>query len=328
MDQSRATSVRFQAVSAVDARVVWISGVQGAVARTVDGGATWDSWTVEGPDSLQFRDVHAVDDRTAYLLSAGMGAKSRIYKTTDAGAQWSRQFVNDIPDAFFDCFAFWDATHGVAFSDAVDGAFVIMRTTDGTQWSRVPPAALPPPAEGEGGFAASGTCVTTAGDSTAWIGTGNTSPARVLMTHDRGRTWTAHDAPIVAGEAAGITSVAVWSADTLVAVGGEIGRPEGATNRVARSVDGGESWWEGGQPTFPGAVYGASYVPESAPPILVAVGPGGASFSSDHGTTWTALDSADYWGLGFAAPEAGWLVGPNGRVTKVRFTDAMAAGRR
>ncbi len=314
-DQSLPTSARFQAVSVVDDRIVWIAGVEGAVARSLDGGARWERSTVPGADSLQFRDVHAVSGSTAYLLSAGPGERSRIYQTIDGGESWSLQFVNDIPDAFFDCLAFWDATSGIAFSDAVDGAFVIIRTADGTAWQRIPSTDLPAPAEGEGGFAASGTCVTTIDDSSAWIGTGNASPARVLVTHDRGRTWHAYATPIVSGEAAGITSVAVWTVDTVTVVGGAIGELGTVTDRVARSADGGQTWSRGGAPPFPGAIYGAAYVPASDPAALVAVGPGGAAASFDHGASWALLDSADYWGLGFAGTSAGWLVGPGGRVT-------------
>ena len=47
-----------------------------------------------GAESLEFRDVHAVDAATAYLLSIGSGEQSRIYKTTDAGLTWVLQFTN------------------------------------------------------------------------------------------------------------------------------------------------------------------------------------------------------------------------------------------
>jgi photosystem II stability/assembly factor-like uncharacterized protein len=319
MDQSLSTTTRFQAVSVVDARTVWISGLDGAFARSVDGGDHWEVAHVPGADSLEFRDVHAVSAATAYLLSAGPGERSRIYRTTDGGRSWNLQFSNAIADAFFDCLAFWDATSGIAFSDAVDGAFVILRTTDGVVWHRIPRTELPPALTSEGGFAASGTCVTTAGDGTAWIGTGNATPARVLVTHDRGSTWSAYATPIVSGEAAGITSVAAWTADTVVAVGGTIGAPGSKEDRVARSTDGGTTWAPGGAPPFPGAVYGAAYVPGSDPPALVAVGPGGAAVSYDHGASWALLDTTEYWGLGFAGPEAGWLVGPGGRVLKLHL---------
>jgi photosystem II stability/assembly factor-like uncharacterized protein len=307
-----------QAVSAVDERTVWVSGVAGTYARTVDGGATWVAGVVPGADSLQFRDVHAVSADTVYLLSAGTGEASRIYKTSDGGSTWTLQFTNTIPTAFFDCFAFWDATAGLAFSDAVDGAFVIRRTDDGEHWEPVPEGALPPALEGEGGFAASGTCVITADDSTAWIGMGNAERARVLRTDDRGTSWTVTDAPVVAGTAAGITTVAFRSgADGLVA-GGAIADAEATGVRVARTADGGRSWAPAGDPSFSGAVYGAAYARAAGADALVTVGPGGASYSRDDGSTWLALDTLSYWGLGFA-DGVGWLAGPEGRIVRLRF---------
>jgi photosystem II stability/assembly factor-like uncharacterized protein len=317
--QASGTTARLQAVSAVNPEVAWVSGVDGTYARTLDGGRTWRSGVVPGAESLQFRDVHAVTADTAYLLSAGTGAESRIYKTADGGAIWTLQFVNDVPDAFFDCFDFWDSTHGVAFSDAVGGKFIVVVTDDGEHWVPADPGALPAAQPGEGGFAASGTCVLARGHGEGWIGTGNAAPARVLRTADRGRTWTSVDVPVIAGDAAGVTSVAFWDDAVGIAVGGEIGVPESTGRRVARTEDSGRSWMPAGEPSFAGAAYGAAYVPASTPPVAVAVGPGGASYSMDHGRAWIALDTLDYWGVGFAGPEAGWLVGPGGRVVKVMF---------
>ncbi|MDH3457185.1 MAG: hypothetical protein OER90_10125 [Gemmatimonadota bacterium] len=321
--QHPSTGVRLQAVSVVTSSVAWASGLAGTYARTLDGGTSWTVGVVPGADSLQFRDVHAVSADTAYLLSAGSGALSRIYQTTDGGAVWTLQFMSDEPRAFFDCLDFWDGSHGVAFSDAVDGQFIIMRTEDGRRWERVPPEHLPPALPGEGSFAASGTCVIVRGTSDGWIGTGNASRARILETRDRGRTWTAAETPVVAGEAAGITSVAFADARQGAAAGGEIGQSLADSARVAATSDGGLTWRSAGAPTFPGAVYGVAYVPDARPPILVAVGPGGASYSVDHGARWWPLDTLGYWGLGFAGPAAGWLAGPAGRITKVSFRKRM-----
>src|SRR5262245_45734324 len=77
---------RFRGLCVVDARVVWASGTQGTVLRTIDGGRTWQPRPIPGAAELDFRDIHAVDDRTAYALSIGEGEKSRIYKTGDGGA--------------------------------------------------------------------------------------------------------------------------------------------------------------------------------------------------------------------------------------------------
>ncbi len=313
------TRARLQAVSVVSSRVAWVSGVAGTYARTLDGGASWVSGVVPGADSLEFRDLHAVSADTAYLLSAGLGERSRIYRTTDGGGTWTLQFMSGEPRAFFDCLDFWNGSHGFAFSDAVDGQFIIMRTEDGERWTPVPPESIPAALPGEGGFAASGTCAMAGGEDTGWIGTGNAARARVLATVDRGRTWTAAETPIVAGEAAGITSVAFADPRHGAVAGGEIGRPLADSARVAVTTDGGHFWRPGGSPSFQGAVYGVAAVPGAERRILVAVGPGGASYSLDFGERWLPLDTLAYWGLGFAGPSVGWLVGPEGRITTVRF---------
>ena len=100
-------------------------------ARTTDGGTTWQPRPVPGAEALDFRDIDAVDERTAYVLSIGPGDASRIYKTSDAGEHWTLQFPNADPKAFYDAMAFRDARHGFAFSDSVDNTFVILQTSDG-----------------------------------------------------------------------------------------------------------------------------------------------------------------------------------------------------
>ncbi|HKP75803.1 MAG TPA: hypothetical protein VJT67_09700, partial [Longimicrobiaceae bacterium] len=143
-EQQSHTTALLQAVSAVDERVVWIAGHRATWVRTVDGGRTWEAGAMTGPDSaLEFRDVQAVSATTAYLLAAGPGEASRIYKTTDAGRNWKLQFINRDSAAFYDCLDFWDATHGIAVSDAVGGRMIVIRTDDGEHWSAVPDEGMP-----------------------------------------------------------------------------------------------------------------------------------------------------------------------------------------
>jgi photosystem II stability/assembly factor-like uncharacterized protein len=264
--------------------------------------------------------VHAVSADTAYLMSAGNGELSRIYRTTDAGRSWTLQHLEGDPDAFFDCMSFWDSNNGFVFSDAVRGSHVILRTTNGgTTWVRVPADRMPAALPGEGSFAASGTCSATAGRGHGWIGTGNGPRARVLRTTDGGETWSASDLPVVGGTSAGLASTIFR--DTLhgVALGGEIDKAAARGDYVAITADGGRTWSLGGRPTFAGAVYGAAYVPGVSAPVLVAVGPGGADVSRDEGRSWTRLDTAAYWSVAFASPRDGWAVGPRGRIVKIRL---------
>ena len=316
-DQTSGTDALLIGSDAVSDDVVWLSGTGGTVLRTTDGGASWQASVIPGADTLQLRDIVGLDARTALALSIGTGASSRIYKTTDGGASWRTTFVNQDAAGFFDCMAFWDGAHGLAFSDSIEDGFLVVTTSDGGEtWQRVPPSALPAPASGEGGFASSGTCVTTRGDA-AWIATGNASPARVLRTDDRGATWTAATAPVASGEAAGLTSVVFRTDDVGVALGGDIANADSTVDAVARSADGGRSWTAGGRLPFPGAAYGAAYVPGTGE--LVAVGPGGAALSRDDGASWTLLDDRTFWGVVAASPDAVWMVGPDGRIVRARF---------
>src|ERR1041385_3638775 len=79
--QTSGVTARLRGVSAVNDRVAWASGSGSTVLRTEDGGATWKKLTVTS-DTLDFRDIDAIDERTAYVLSIGNGAASRLYKTT------------------------------------------------------------------------------------------------------------------------------------------------------------------------------------------------------------------------------------------------------
>src|SRR4029079_9607982 len=92
--QTSGVTARLRGVSAVSESVAWASGAGSTVLRTIDGGTTWQKFTVT-TDALDFRDVDAVDAQTAYILAAGSGLAARIYKTTDAGKTWTLQFKNE-----------------------------------------------------------------------------------------------------------------------------------------------------------------------------------------------------------------------------------------
>src|SRR5688500_15817020 len=104
--QRSGTSARLRGISAVNEKVAWASGARGTVLRTIDGGRVWQALVVPGAEALDFRDVDAMSERVAYVLSIGDGPASRIYKTEDSGQTWSLQFQNDNPKAFFDAMAF------------------------------------------------------------------------------------------------------------------------------------------------------------------------------------------------------------------------------
>ena len=317
-EQASGTRALLQAVSAVSDSIVWVSGHRATYARTRDGGRTWQARSWTGPDSvLEFRDVHAVSYETAYLLAAGPGDRSRIYKTTDGGANWQRQFLNGDSAAFYDCFDFWDATHGIAVSDAVNGRLIVIATEDGTTWRDIS-SGLPPALEGEGAFAASGTCLVTRGGSDAWIVTGAAAAGRAYHTTDRGRTWSVVTVPMANGQAAGPATIAMRDDRNGVALGGRLADADDRSPNVARTFDGGRSWMPATRTSFSGAVFGSAWVPNlSSGTALIAAGPRGLAISTDEGGFWTTLSEQAWWAVGFSPRGDGWVVGPAGRITRL-----------
>ncbi len=317
--QSVATRQLLQAVSVVSNDVVWVSGHGGTWARTEDGGATWTAGVVPGADSLQFRDLHALDAKRVWLMSAGTGPASQIWYSDDAGKNWTQQFRNGSSKAFYDCMGFWDDKHGIALSDGVDGIFPVLATRDGKSWGLLSEAASPAARPGEGSFAASGTCLVTRGDKLAWFGTGAAvdGHARVIRTTDEGRSWRSADTPIPASASAGIATVAFRDDKNGVAMGGNIAKPDTFSMNVAVTSDGGVTWQEGTPVPFPGAVYGSSYSRDNGQAVLVAVGPKGVAVSWDDARTWRLLDTGNFWSVGMGKGGRGWLVGPGGKIVRM-----------
>lgn len=313
------TDQLLQAVSYASDAVAWVSGHGGAVVHSADGGHTWT--TVPGPalDSLQFRDVHAFSESAAVLLSAGPGPLSRLYRTDDAGVGWTLAFLMEDERGFLDCLDFWDAERGFAYGDSFDGVPYILLTSDGGRtWQRPDPTGLPAALDGEGGFAASGTCARSADGGVGWIATGAGGAARVLRTADYGATWTAVDAPVVTGDAAGLTTIAfARDGETGLALGGDLAQMDAVTDNAVVSVDGGRTWTVAATPAWAGPVYGADLSADGG--FALAVGPSGASYSLDRGTSWQALDSLNYWAVALSPDgQAGLMTGPEGRVSRVQ----------
>lgn len=299
--QSSSTQARLRGISAVNARVAWASGSQGTILRTSDGGATWRALRIAGAEQLDFRDIDALDERTAYVLSIGPGEASRIYRTNDAGASWELQFTNHDPKAFFDAMAFASARRGFAFSDSVDGRHVLIETRDGRTWH--PVTGLPAARPGEGAFAASGSNIAIRGRQ-VWIGLNS---GRVLRSRDDGCTWTVDETGIASSASAGIFSIAFRDDRHGVAVGGDFRRESVAEKNAAITEDGGRSWH-----LVSGLTGYRSAVAYLTPRRVIAIGPTGADLSEDGGRTWRRASDE-----GFDAFSRFWATGVNGRIARL-----------
>jgi photosystem II stability/assembly factor-like uncharacterized protein len=313
--QTSGVTARLRGVSAVNEQVAWASGANSTVLRTTDGGSTWQKLNVT-TDTLDFRDIDAVDAQTAYALSIGTGPASRIYKTSDSGSTWTLQFKNENPKAFLDAMSFWDAQHGIVFGDSIDGRLDIMTTENGGQtWTRLDPGKLPSALPNEGAFAASGTNIAVFGKDHAWIGTGGATRARILRTVDRGRTWRVFNTPLQSAQSSGIFSIAFRDKNHGVIVGGDYAKENEAVNNMAFTTDGGETWeLARGLSGFRSVV---AYVPGKKD-TLVAMGPTGGDYSTDDGRMWKPIPGTAYDTFSFVKGKAiGWASGAKGNIGKL-----------
>jgi photosystem II stability/assembly factor-like uncharacterized protein len=311
--QLTGVNARLRGISAVSDTVAWASGTTGTVLRTTNGGDSWEALEVPAAAALDFRDIDAFSDRVAYVLSIGNGDASRIYKTTDGGKAWTLQLANTDPKVFLDAMAFWSDDRGLAYSDSIDGQFILFMTTNGRTWERVPPASLPPALPNEGAYAASGTNVAIHGDH-VWIGT---TAARVLHSADRGRTWTIAQTPLPTSASAGIFSIAFRDAQHGIAVGGDYRKEAEAIDNAAVTADGGRTWrLSKGLRGYRSAV---AYRPGTKA-TWIAVGPSGVDLSDDDGQTWQPVPGPGFHAFAVApSGRVGWGTGDQGNIARLRF---------
>lgn len=294
-----------------DGVAVWASGSNGVILRSVDRGKAWKQLHVAGGEGLDFRSIWASDAATAYVMSSGEGDKSRIYKTTDGGASWTRQYTDRRAAFFLDALACRGPKDCFALSDPVDGKFVLLATADGERWMELPrdnmPAALP----NEGAFAASGTCLLVWGPHIYFV-TGGPA-ARVFHSPDAGRTWSVAKTPIAHGNtSSGIFSIA-RRGNIVVAVGGDYKDPDRSEGTSAYSLDDGNTWKLAAEQ--PGGYRSAVAWIDGR--MLVAVGPNGEDVSEDGGVHWKRTDSLDLNALAVVGSFDGWAVGPKGTIASM-----------
>ena len=313
--QTTGVTARLRGVSAVSQRVAWASGANGTVLRTVDGGQTWQKLTVPGAEKLDFRDV----DATERSLGLRVEHRSRrgIPDLQDRRRRrhWDLQLANTDPKVFLDAMTFRDDRHGVAFSDSVDGRFVIFTTSNGRTWEQVHFDRLPPALPGEGAYAASGTNIAMARGG-IWIGT---TAGRVLRSIYDGRTWTVSKTGLATSQSAGIFSVAFRDTKHGVVVGGDYLKESAAGENAAWTSDGGVTWSVVKDHGLSGLRSVAAFVdtPSGGEAGLIAIGPTGADWSDDDGRTWSAIEAAGFDTFSVSRDgSAGWASGAGGRISR------------
>ena len=274
------TKSSFRALSVVDDRVVWLGGTQGTAGRSVNGGRTWNFYTVPGFEKSDFRTIYGFDSLHAILANAGSPAL--ILRTEDGGKNWKEVYRNAHKDAFLDGADFWDEKRGMVYGDPINGKLLLLKTADGGQtWNEIPENMRPQTDSGEASFAASGSNIRLWDKTKLAIATGGLK-SRIWYSEDEGNSWKAVSVPILQGtDSRGIFSLFIQGKNWMVA-GGDYKSDTLKKDHIFFSLDEGKTW------TFPAKPTGGyrECIAETGENSFLAAGPGGLDISPDGGKNW------------------------------------------
>jgi photosystem II stability/assembly factor-like uncharacterized protein len=331
--QDSGSDASLRGLCVVDENVAWASGTGGTVLRTEDGGATWLNVSVDGADELDFRDLHAIDSKTAVIVNAGQPAV--FYRTNDGGESWKKVFQHENENSFFDAIAAISSDHWIVMSDPVDDRILLVESLDqGQTWKELAAERRPLKNEGEAGFAASGSNMIVDKDSgVIYLALGShvegkeSETSRIMVSDDGAQTWSALNAPMRRNQSSGIFSVVCLPemdfgdlgvhSGVCVAVGGNYLEPDNETGNLALAGFG--ELKNSATPTAKprGFRSGVTYTFIDDKMLLITVGTNGTDISDDAGMTWKAQSDEGFHAVKSTRDGVVWASGADGRIARL-----------
>jgi len=281
--------ISIRGLSAVNNKVVWISGSKGTVAKSIDAGKTWQWMTVKGFEKTDFRDIEAFSAKVAIIMA--ISEPAYILKTIDGGKNWKQVYTDSTKGVFLDAMEFWNDDSGIALGDPIDGKFCIIRTFNGgDSWQKIPDDKLPTADSGEACFASSGTNIRKLDRQQACFVSGGLK-SRLFIRDKK------IDLPILQGmQSTGANSVAVRDSKKLkdgmhiIVVGGDFGNDTSQQKNSCITSNGGNTW---SYPQTPPHGY-RSCVEYITKDKLITCGTSGVDVSTDGGNNWTLISKESY----------------------------------
>jgi photosystem II stability/assembly factor-like uncharacterized protein len=313
---SSGTRTSLRGLCVVNDNVVWVSGSNGTIGKSLNGGKNWNWMTVKGFEKTQFRDIEAFDANTAIIMA--VDSPAYILKTTDGGDTWKVVYENRTRGMFLDAMDFCDFANGVVVGDPIDKKVFMAYTTDnGNSWNEFPDDKKPKTDSGEAFFAASGTNIRLYRNGSYFIVSGGTRSGII----EKAETTVL---PLIQGnETTGANSIDVYDngnpakpGKKMIIVGGDFNAPSSTDKNCFYSMDGGKTWK---YPRVPPHGY-RSCVEYLSQKDIISCGINGVDFSSDGGKTWKWI-SKEGFHVGKIARNgsAFFLAGENGKIAKLSF---------
>jgi len=281
------TSLR--GLSVVNDTVAWVSGSNGAIGKTTNGGKAWKWTKPQGYEKLDFRDIEAFDANRAIVVNAGSPAY--VLLTEDGGKSWKETYKNADTAIFLDGMDFWSEKRGIIFGDPIHNQMQLLLTEDGgLTWKDMSSALNLPLNKGEAGFAASGTSVKALPGGKVWIATGG-SKSNVYASDDYAMSWKKFECPILHGESStGAFSIDFYDGNRGIVVGGDYQKDKENSNNILLTRDGGKSWDKPSRGVF-GFRSGVLLYDDKN---CFATGTSGTDISKDGGQYWYHISDESF----------------------------------
>lgn len=311
----RPTNAHIRGLFLISDMIGWASGTNGTVLRMTDGW-NWISDSIPGYTHLDFRDIHGFDSINAVVMAAG--DEGRILRTSDGGETWIEVFTDLSEGIFLDGMDFHDSL-GICYGDPLNGTLYGAYSQDyGKSWIKSSMAGFPPTAEGEAGFAASGTGIVVMEDR-EYTATGGGPAARVIRTMRERESDMRIDAvntPLKSEEGCGIFSLAFKDPEHGVAVGGCYLDSLSSVGNCAITSDAGNSWTD--IDSLPPNGYRSCVAYSRGGEFYLTSGRSGIDISFNNGRSWGPLSDEGYFTCALA-DSSGWLMGRNGKLARISW---------
>ena len=310
VDTSKKVSIR--GLSVVDDNVIWCSGSNGSVAKSIDGGKTFIWQTVVGYEKRDFRDIEAFDANIAIIM--GIAEPAIILKTKDGGQTWKKVFEDSIKGMFLDAMTFNRKGNGWVIGDPVNNNFFKSFTNNnGDSWINLTNIdAAKALQKGEAFSASSGTNIKINSNKNYPIIFVTGGVASRLFYNDA-----FYSLPLNQGkESTGANSIDVWK-NKAVIVGGDFANDKDTTGNCVL-VDF-EEFPKFNLPKTPPHGYRSCviYINQKT---LVTCGTSGVDISYDGGKNWQLISSKSFNVVQKAKNgNAIFLAGSKGKIAKLEL---------
>jgi len=301
------TKSSFRGLSVVNNKIIWVSGSNGTIGKSLDGGIVWHWFLVPGYEKTDFRDIEAFDDKNALIM--GIDNPAVLLKTNNGGESWTLVFHDTTKGMFLDAMDFYDNKHGVVIGDPIQNKFFKAITSDGgNTWKSVFFDNRPLADSMEACFASSGTNIRKFNKREDVFISGGLS-SNLFIKNKKIKI------PIVQGvETSGSNSVAYKNKKYFIIVGGDFSKKNDSVENIAITNNCGKSWIKS---TIPPHGY-RSCIEHIASKQWITCGLNGVDISKDNGISFSKISD-----LGFHVcrkakhGDAVFLAGGGGKIGKL-----------